>query len=65
MSTTPNQFNHVHLFWWCLQWPFRRDPAAAAHAAVHHVANDRADSVRQALRCGAYRFAAAGDAVGR
>lgn len=43
----------------------RRAAAHAAGAPVHHVADDRADSVRQVVWNGAHRTVVAGDVTWR
>lgn len=45
--------------------PLRGAAAVSAAAAEHHVADDRADTVRQAVRSGTCRQPAAGDAARR
>lgn len=45
--------------------PLRRAAPAPAHSAEHHLADDRADPVHQALRHGQDRQPAAGDAARR
>lgn len=45
--------------------PVRRAAAHAAGAPVDHVADDRADSIRQAVRNGAHRTVVAGDVTRR
>lgn len=45
--------------------PVRRTASHAARAPVDHVANDRADPVRQAVRDGAHRAVVTGDVTRR
>lgn len=45
--------------------PVQRHPPPAAPAAEHHLADDRASPVCEAVRCGQDRQLAAGDAAGR
>lgn len=45
--------------------PFRGTVAHVARVAVHHVANDRANPIREIIRNGAHRTTLAGDATRR